>query len=99
ERSVAFPLPTPCPHRITLPGGFDFDDLGAEVPQELPAEGPGEERAELNDSQVGERTILEGGIGHRARHRARLRFVYNLSLREVKCPRNLPDTASQCIQP
>ena len=43
-----------------VPGRLDLDDLGAEIAEQLAGERPGDERAELEDAQAGQRGVRHG---------------------------------------
>ena len=64
-------------HGIALARRFDLDDLRPHVAEQLPAEGPSDERAELQDAQVGQRTVIclghEGGYVRAAVSRGQAR--------------------------
>src|SRR5262249_15603801 len=64
HRRLAPRLRAPVPHRITLAGSFDLDDLGAHVAEQLAAERTRDQRAELEHAQIGEGAADVGGIGH-----------------------------------
>ena len=61
----AFSL-SPHAQRIALPRRLHLDDLGAHVAEQLAAERTREQRAELDDAQIGERTVREALVGHAA---------------------------------
>src|SRR5690606_5270377 len=53
----------PLAHGIAAAGILQLDHLGAEVAEDLAAEGAGDQRAHLDDPQAGKRA-LGGGFGH-----------------------------------
>jgi len=58
-------LAAPDPHRIALSRGLDLDDLRPHITQDLAAEGTRKQGAHLDDAQIGQWTVREGGgSGH-----------------------------------